>query len=89
MLQGEHSAFFFTFIKLALSLRSLLCLFLSGNFTQILQGFAIFYSECSPLFFKPSNILGLIAQLVASLTADPGVQISILAWFVTWILIFN
>ena len=36
MLQGEHSAILLTFIKLPLSLRSLFCLFLSGNFTPVL-----------------------------------------------------
>ena len=36
MLQGEHSAILLTLIKLALSLRSLFRLFLSGNFTQAL-----------------------------------------------------
>ena len=36
MLQGEHSAILLTFIKLALSLRSLFCLILSGNFRQVL-----------------------------------------------------
>ena len=36
MLQGEHSAILLTFIKLALSFRSLFCLFLSGKFIQVL-----------------------------------------------------
>ena len=33
---GEHSAILLTFIKLALSLRSLFFLILSGHFTQVL-----------------------------------------------------
>ena len=36
MLQGEHSAMLSTSIKLPFSLRSLVCLFLSGRFTQVL-----------------------------------------------------
>ena len=36
MLQREHSAILLTFIKLPVVIRPLLCLFLSGRFTQVL-----------------------------------------------------
>ena len=36
MLQGEHSAILLTFIKLPFVIKIIVCLFLSGRFTQVL-----------------------------------------------------
>ena len=45
MLQGEHSAILWTFIKLPFVIRSLFCLFLGGHFTQLLlKTFDRFYN---------------------------------------------
>ena len=65
MLQREHSAILLTFIKLPLSLRSLFCLFLSGNFTQVLL-----YLHLLPIAGLFTSLMGMEFEKLKKKNSD-------------------